>query len=187
MTDNVDVLARIDALITAVYRDRTYSPWEEGPMRAARFEQLFRERLPEWPLRNQTDLVYGGATAISFLLHPGHYIGVPTPDGLEARISRLGGQCYQALLEISHLGPFARIRFTRETFDRPTGELGYDEQDTPFLDEHLEFVYLLKRILLEEGIEVLPREVLDQPVPDVELDVTEVGRATVYHCLFDEE
>jgi hypothetical protein len=156
-------------------------------MRAARFEQLFRERLSEWPVRNQTDLVYGGSTVLAFLLHPGHYIGVPTRDGVETRISRLGGECFQALVELSHLGPYARVRFTRETFDRKTGELGYEEQDDPFREEDREFFDSLLDILALEQIEVLPRDVLDTLVPDLELDVTERGKVTIYHCLFDEE
>ena len=182
-----DLLDQIQDLITAVYRERTYSPWDEGPMRAARFEQLFRERLPEWPIRNQTDLVYGGSTVLAFMLHPGHYIGVSSPDGLEVRIRRLGGECFHALLEISHLGPYARLRFTRETFDRATGQLGYEEQEAPYRESDREFLDLLKEIVIEESIEILPREILEHPVPDVELDVTKRGCATVYHCLFDEE
>ena len=92
-----------------------------------------------------------------------------------------------ALVEISHLGPFARIRFTRETFDRKTGELGFEQADLPFRDEDHDFLSALMDILFEENIQVLPREILEHPVPDVELDVTPKGDATIYHCLFDEE
>jgi len=184
--DERELLERIDDLITAVYRDRSVKPWESGRSLAAQFEKLFRDRLPKWPLRNQTDLVYGNSTALAFLLHPGHYIGVATRDGIEVRIRRLGGQCFQALVEISHLGPFARIRFTRESLDEDTGGIAYEEQETPFRDEDAEFLYLVKTVLAEEGIEVLPRDILDTPVPDVQLDITELGSATVYHCLFEE-
>lgn len=178
---------QIDVLITAVYRTRTMNPWDTARMRTSRFHELMRKRLPEWPLRDQTDPVYGSSTALSFLLHPGHYLGVPTRDGLETRISRLGGHCYHALVEISHLGPFARLRFTREWYDRSTGELSYSEQHVPFREEDKIFQKTLLAVLHEEGIEVLPKELLERPVPDVELDVTDVGCATVYHCLFDEE
>ncbi len=187
MNNNRDILDRIDALITAVYRERTLNPWNGATMRAARLERLFRDRLPDWPLRNQTDLVYGASTVLAFLLHPGHYIGVPTRDGVEVRLRRLGGECYQALVEISHLGPFARVRFTRETLDYDTGEINYEEQDCTFRDEDKEFLYHLRAILIEESIEILPEEILSQRVPDVELDVTGLGCATIYHCLFDEE
>jgi hypothetical protein len=187
LTDSHELLEEIESLITAVYRDRTIDPWSCAVERSESFERMFRQWLPKWPLRNQTDIEYGGATAIAFLLHPGHYIGVPTRDGLEARIGRLGGQCFMALVEISHLGPYARIRFTRETFDRHTGMLGYDEQEEPYRDEDESFMELIKRLLQELDISILPREILDQRVPDIELDVTTPGCATVYHCLFDEE
>ena len=187
MTDINRVFKEIDDLITAVYRARIFDPWEEGPMRAARFEQIFRERLSDFPIRNQTDIVYGGSTVLAFLLHPGHYLGNPTRDGVEVRINRLGGECFMALVEISHLGPFARIRFTRETFDRNTGDLGFEQADLPFRDEDHDFLSALMDILIEENIQALSREILDQTVPDVELDVTAKGDATIYHCLFDEE
>ena len=178
---------RIDKLITKVYRERSWVPWNNRHERAAKFERLFRLKLPDWPMRNQTDYKDGGATAISFMLHQGHYIGVPTRDGLETRISRLGGECYQVLLEISHLGPFARVRFTRETFDRESGYLGYSERDTPYRDEDVLFNETLKGILEDEGIRVLGRDILNKVIPDIKLDVTEKGMATIYHCLFDEE
>jgi hypothetical protein len=187
LTYSRELLEEIESLITAVYRDRTTDPWSCSVERSESFERLFRQRIPKWPLRNQTDIEFGGATAIAFLLHPGHYIGVPTRDGLETRISRLGGQCFMALVEISHLGPFARIRFTRETFNRHTGVLGYDEQEYPFRDEDQSFLELIHGLLKELDIIILPREILDQRVPDIELDVTNPGCATVYHCLFDEE
>ena len=187
VNDSTSLLERIETLITSVYRTRAISPWDEGPMRAARFEQLFRESLSEWPLRNQTDLVYGGSTVLAFLLHPGHYIGIATRDGIETRISRLGGVCFQALLEISHLGPFARLRFTKETLDRENDAINYEENDFPFRAEDTDFHDSLLDILELEGIEIIPREILDIVVPDVELDVTERGSATIYHCLFDEE
>jgi hypothetical protein len=187
LTDYRDLQEQIDDLITAVYRTRTVNPWLGARERADQLERLFRERLPEYPLRNQTDAIFGGSTALAFLLHPGYYMGVPTRDGLESLINRLGGACFMALIEISHLGPYARVRFTRETFDRGTGVLDYAEQETPYRDEDMAFLGLLLELLADEGIEVLPKEILDMPVPDVELDVTEPGCATVYHCLFDEE
>ncbi|HEX9745171.1 MAG TPA: hypothetical protein VGB30_07060 [bacterium] len=170
-----------------VYRDRTINPWENGPARAILYESLLRAKLSEWPLRNQTDLLHGGSTAISFLLHPGEHIGVANRDGLENRINRLGGECFWALLEISHLGPYARVRFTKETFNNDSGELGYYEQDNPYRPEDYHFLNTLRLFLEEENIEILQKEILDHPVPDIELDVTRKGNATVYHCLFDEE
>jgi hypothetical protein len=187
LPDNHEILDRIQGLITAVYRERTVYPWDSVRERSMRYEALFRERLREWPLLNQTDPVYGGATALAFLLHPGHYIGVTTRDGVELRIKRLGGQCYQALIEISHIGPFARIRFTRETLDENTGRIIYEEFERPVRVEDSMFLDSVLDILGEENIEVLPEDVLQHPVPDVKLDVTELGCATVYHCLFDEE
>ncbi len=187
MTDQSELIERIEKLITDVYRDRSVYPWRDIDRRSLGFEEIFRSRLPDWPLRNQTDIVNDGAISIAFLLHPGHYIGVPTRDGIETRINRLGGACYMALVEISHVGPFVRIRFTRETFDRETGTLGYDEQDAPFRDEDRRFLDSMRTLLEESGMEILSREILDRTVPDVELDVTPIGYATVYHCLFDEE
>ncbi len=187
MPDNSEILERIEALIRAVYKDRTVDPWHVARDRARFFEALFRKRLPTWPIRNQTDPMYGGSTAIAFLLHPGRYIGVPTRDGVEVRIRQLGGECFQALLEISHLGPYARVRFTKESIDPGTSRIVYDEQDEPFREDDNGFLASLKRILEDEGIEILSREILDHRVPDVQLDVTEAGSATVYHCLFDEE
>ena len=143
--------------------------------------------MERWPLLNQTDPVYGSSTAIAFLLHPGHYIGVPTRDGIEVRMRRLGGVCYQSLLEISHLGPFARIRFTRETLETESGIIVYEERETPFRREDREFLNVLKALLEEQKILIVPADILDLPVPDVQLDVTELGEATIYHCLFDEE
>jgi hypothetical protein len=187
LTSKTELIDRINDLITAVYRTRSVDPWIGGSERAANFESVFRERLPEWPLRNQSDLKFGGATVLAFLLHPGQHLGVSTRDGLETRINRLGGQCFMALLEISHLGPFARIRFTKESYDRAADRLDYEEQDRPFRDEDYRFLDLLSHVLEQEGIENLPREILELPVPDVQLDVTDIGCATVYHCLFDEE
>lgn len=187
MENNQELLEIIETVIQSVYRDRTVNPWEAGRIRSARFEMLFRNRMEKWPLLNQTDLIYGGSTALAFLLHPGHYIGVPTRDGIEVRIRRLGGECFQALLEISHLGPFARIRFTRETMDEESGVLLYEEREAPFREEDYEFLDELKAVLKEEEIQIVPGDILERSVPDVELDVTDVGNATIYHCLFDEE
>jgi len=188
MTDgNRDIKRRIDEVITAVYREKSINPWSKRRAHSEKYEKLFRTKLSEWPLRNQTDFEHGGATAISFLLHPGHVHGVPTRDGLETRINRLGGACYQALLEISHLGPFARVRFTLETFDRETGDLAYDERESPIRTQDYHFLLSLRLLLLEENIEILDRELLEELVPDVQLDVTRLGNVTVYHCLFDEE
>ncbi len=187
MADNSEIIEQIEELITAVYRKRTVNPWKDGLTRSTRYENLFRERLPDWPLLNQTDKVHGGSTVIAFLLHPGHYIGVTTRDGIEIRLKRLGGECYQALLEISHIGPFARIRFTRETLDDDTKGITYEEYSVPCREEDEVFLAVLLIKLDLEGIIILPDEILHKPVSDIELDVTDVGCATIYHCLFDEE
>lgn len=188
MTRNhTELLERISRIINDVYRKRIVYPWVGGVERAIKFDTLFREKLQSWPQRNQTDYVHGSATAISFLLHKGQNFGVPTRDGLEARINRLGGECYQALVEISHLGPFARIRFTRETYNRSIRELGYSEQDLPYREEDSHFYELLSSVLADEGIDILEKNVLDMPVPNLRLDVTGIGDVTIYHCLFDEE
>jgi len=184
---NQDLLEKIEEVIQLVYRDRAINPWDTGSMRSAHFETLFRNRMQKWPLLNQSDPVHGSSTALAFLLHPGHYIGVPTRDGIEVRMRRLGGVCFQSLLEISHLGPFARIRFTRETLDTESGVIVYEERETPFRREDREFLSELKEVLKEQEIEIVPTEILDMPVPDIQLDVTELGDATIYHCLFDEE
>jgi len=184
---NNRIFEDIDDLITAVYRSRILNPWEEGPERSAAYENLFREKFSDWPIRNQTDLVHGSATVIAFLLHPGHYIGVTSSDGFKLLIKRLGGMCYHALLEISHIGPYARIRFTRETIEDGTNGINYSEQNVPYRTEDWDFHLSLVDFLGDEGIEVLNDDVLSLPVPDVELDVTGIGEATVYHCLFDEE
>ena len=186
MSELSDLEERIRSAIARVYRVGTFDPWKDAYSRSVRFEELFRTTLPDWPLRNQTDLSCSGATILAFLLHPGHYIGVPTRDGLEARISRLGGECFMALLEISHLGPFACLRFIRETFDRSTGELGYEEQDVPFREEDYGFLHSLQAVLEEEKIEIVPRSILEKPVEGVRLNVTEPEDVTIYHCLFDE-
>lgn len=170
-----------------MYRKRTFRPWDDGVGRAERFERMFRERLATWPFRNHTDFKHGTSTVIIFLLHPGHYIGVPTRDGIEILIKKLGGMCYQAIVEISHLGPFGRIRFTRETLSRSTGKFTYDELNKPIRVKDKDFLKSIMLLLDEERIEVLPDEILQLPVSDVELDVTNPGKATVYHCLFDEE
>lgn len=187
MTDNNNIIDRIEDVITSVYRTRTVRPWDDGAGRAERFERMFRERLANWPLRNHTDYKHGGSTVIIFLLHPGHYIGVPTRDGIEILIKKLGGKCYQAILEISHLGSFARIRFTLETLNRSSGKFTYDELNKPIRAKDKDFLKSIMMLLDEECIEVLPDEILQLPVSDVELDVTNPGKATVYHCLFDEE
>jgi hypothetical protein len=187
VADNSEILEKIEELITAVYRDRTVNPWNNGPKRSIRFEYLFRERLPDWPLLNQTDKVHGGSTVLAFLLHPGHYIGVPTRDGVEVRLKRLGGECYQALLEISHIGPFARIRFTRETLDDESNGIAYEEHSAPYREDDDVFLADLINKLDLEGIIILTDEILHRPVSDIELDVTDVGCANIYHCLFDEE
>ena len=187
MNTNQDLLEKIEYIIQSVYRDRAVNPWESGRKRSAHFETLFRNRLQKWPLLNQSDHVHGSSTALAFLLHPGHYIGIPTRDGIEVRMRRLGGVCFQSLLEISHLGPFARVRFTRETLETESGVIVYEERETPFRREDREFLVELKEVLEEQEIEIVPVEILDLPVPDIRLDVTEPGDVTVYHCLFDEE
>lgn len=187
MVERVDIIERIEDVITDVYRTRTVKPWDDGTERAYYFEMQFRERLSNWPLRNLTDLVFGGSTVLIFLMHPGHYFGVPTKDGIEILIKRLGGECYQVLVEISHLGPFARIRFTRETKDPLNGKFTYEESIEAFRLKDNDFYFALLNILKTDGIEVLSEEILEIPVPDVELDVTGPGQATIYHCLFDEE
>jgi len=187
MIDHSEILVQIEELLTAVYRKRNVNPWNEGVSRSIRFENLFREYLPDWPLLNQTDKLHGGSTVLAFLLHPGHYIGVPTKDGIEVRIKRLGGECYQALLEISHIGPYSRIRFTRETLDDETDRISYEEQSLPYRDEDAVFYRNISKILEKENILILPDEILHRHVPDIELDVTDAGCATIYHCLFDEE
>jgi len=180
-------LDKIQEIITAVYRRRIFNPWGDGPERARRYESLFRLCLSRYPVLNQTDMVYGSATNLAFLLHPGHYIGVTTRDGIELRIRRLGGRCFQALLEISHLGPFARLRFTRETLEYGGNRIVYEELDTPFREQDYEFLEALIDTLDKEDIELLSTEILKHPVSDVDLDVTRSGCATIYHCLFDEE
>lgn len=187
MDNHHEKLDKIQEIITAVYRRRVFNPWDDGPKRARRYESLFRLCLPRYPVLNQTDMVYGSATNLAFLLHPGHYIGVTTRDGIELRIRRLGGHCFQALLEISHLGPFARLRFTRESLENSDSRIIYEELDSPFRKQDYEFLETLIDVLDKEGIELLPSEVLYHPVPDVDLDVTRSGCATIYHCLFDEE
>jgi len=186
IADN-EILNELDCLITSVYRQRKIDPWKDGPYRAVHYDRLFRSKLSNWPFRNQTDLIYGSSTEIAFLLHPGYYIGVPTRDGLEVLIGRLGGQCYNALVEISHIGPYARIRFTRDSIDKETGRLVYEERDKPFRVEDIEFISSLRIVLSEEKIRILPVEILERIVPDVELDVTCRGSVTFYHCLFAEE
>ena len=187
MNNRNEIVDEIERLITSVYRRRIRDPWKNGPERAVYYDCLFRETLSEWPFRNQTDLIYGSSTVIAFLLHPGYYIGVPTRDGLEVLIRRLGGQCYHSLVEISHLGPYARVRFTRDSIDGETGRLIYEEQDKPFRVEDLDFISSLRNILTEEGIIILRPEILQRVIADVELSVTVPGSATIYHCLFAEE
>ena len=187
LPDHEDIIADIDDLITSVYRTRTFSPWDTGPERAFIFEMQFREKLANWPVRNLTDFAHGSSTILIFLLHPGHYFGVPTRDGIEILIKRLGGECFQTLVEISHLGPYARIRFTRETIDPSIGKIMYEDQCEPFRAMDRDFIRALHKFLNNEGIEILSEEILSIPVPDVQLDVTKAGQAKIYHCLFDEE
>jgi hypothetical protein len=187
LPDRKDIIENIDSLITAVYRNRTVRPWESGPERAFNFEMACRETLSNWPVRNLTDVVHGSSTILIFLLHPGHYFGVATRDGIEILIKRLGGECYQAIVEISHLGPYARVRFTRETLDPVTAKFTYEEQSDPFRAMDKDFIRSLQRFFAAAGIEILNEEILALPVHDVELDVTKFGHATIYHCLFDEE
>jgi hypothetical protein len=187
MPDRSETIERIEDLITAVYRNRTVNPWDDGPTRSIELVSMFRDQFPDWPFFNHTDLVHGASTVLAFLLHPGAYIGVPTRDGVEVRIKRLGGECYQALVEISHLGPYARVRFTHETLDTETGSINYSELPDPFREEDNIFLSQLEGFLSDRGIEILPEEILHRPVPDIQLDVTERGDVTIYHCLFDEE
>lgn len=182
-----EIRDEILTLIDDVYRKRDTSVWEKSYQRVLSYDSLLEKKLPDWPRQNLTDLEHGGSTAFAFLLHPGHFFGVPTRDGVEARINRLGGECFQALLEISHIGPYARIRFTKETFNRTTKELGFSQQDNPFRTEDYHFLNTLRLILEEENIHILDREILDELIPDLELDVTSRGNVTIYHCLFDEE
>jgi hypothetical protein len=187
LTDFCEIKRLIETSITAVYRERSVYPWSNTSQSSREIEDFFRQNIPDLPQRNQTDVEHGSATSIAFLLHSEHHIGMSTQDGLIARINRLGGECYMSLVEISNLGPFARIRFTKETFDKNTGALGYDESDLPFRVEDELFHQRLEKLLVDRGIFILSREILGQPVPDVELDVTPLGSATVYHCLFEEE
>ncbi|MCX6645613.1 MAG: hypothetical protein NTY09_04550 [bacterium] len=187
MPDQNNIIDRIDALITAVYRNRTLRPWDAGPDRAFNFEMQCREELSNWPVRNLTDFVHGSSTILIFLLHPGHYFGVATKDGIEILIKRLGGECFQALVEISHLGPYARVRFTRETFDPITGKFTYEDQSDPYRAMDRDFIKALHRFMGTKGIEILNDEILAIPVHDVDLDVTKTGYVKIYHCLFDEE
>lgn len=187
MSSSRDITEKIEDLITAVYRERSFDPWTRSAQRSLYFENIFRSRLKNWPVRNQTDLVYGSSTTLAFLLHPGHYMGVTTRDGIENLIRRLGGECYMALIEISHMGPYARIRFTREKLDENTGTIDYYENESPFRDSDFRFIEDLTDVLDEEGIEILPLEILNRSVPDIQLDVTNRGCATIYHCLFNEE
>lgn len=184
---NIAIPDRINDLITAVYRMHTLDPWKLGRERSEYFENVFRKRMSGWPIRNQTDPEYGHATTIAFLLHPGYHMGIATRDGLEVLLNRLGGQCFMSLLEISHVGPFARVRFTLETLNGTDRRLTYAESESPFREKDNEFFEILKRVLEEEEIEILPLELLECPVPDVRLMITEAGCATIYHCLFDEE
>jgi hypothetical protein len=187
LPDQNNIIDSIDDLITAVYRNRTVRPWENGPERAFNFEMQCREGLSNWPVRNLTDFAHGSSTILIFLLHPGHYFGVATKDGIEILIKRLGGECFQALVEISHLGPYARVRFTRETIDPLTGKFTYEEQSDPYRAMDRDFIKVLHRFMGTKGIEILNDEILAIPVHDVELDVTNTGQITIYHCLFDEE
>ncbi len=184
---NNDIIVTIEKLIHNVYRARSVDPWQNAETMDNHYDNLFRSNLSGWPFRKLTDLEHGSSSVMAFLLHPGHYIGVPTRDGMEVLIRQLGGKCYHAIVEISHIGPFARIRFTREVIDSLTGRIIYDEKEIPWRVEDTEFTSTLRGLLSVEGIDILPQEILTRTVPNLELNVTREGKVTIYHCLFDEE
>ncbi len=139
-----------------------------------------RERFPEFALRDYTD-EDGDACCVGYrmLLHADQ----SWLDGDAELMDALGGLKYELYIFCSVLGPFAYIECEKATFCRvPEGDRWeLSLQDIVSSPEAMRIADFLREL----GFVCLSTQLVRHPVPDLEVEFAETGKANIFSCLFE--
>lgn len=163
--------------------------WDKVMLPTADMRQWDQELQIEfrgYPVYNWTEgFNYSKCHTYEILLHKGIFYSPGSLAEEQRLIRELAGRKYSILLKLSVVAPYYLARVLRQELDNE----GQVLQQAVEAEKPLQAQMLRKAEQFAEGhgFKQLPRAYLSQLVPNVELELAELGTVTVYNCLFEDQ